>query len=62
MFSIGLYHWNRKETAFIYFSSITRDVATESFLYGLTAPICMVCLFSEVKYKRLREMHIFDKV
>ena len=61
MCSSGKYHWNRKESAFIYVSSIPRDVATERFLYGLIAPICMVCLFSVVKYERLRKMHISDK-
>ena len=61
MISNRKYHWNRKEIAFIYVSSIPRDVATASFLYGLTAPICMVCLFSEMKYKTLREMHYSDK-
>ena len=55
------YHWNRKETAFIYVSSIPRDVATASFLYGLTAPICMVCLFSEMNGKTLREVDFSDK-
>ena len=61
MISNRKYHWNGKETAFIYVSSIPRDVATASFLYGLTAPICMVCLFSEMKYKTLREVHFSNK-
>ena len=61
MISNRKYHWNGKETAFIYVSSIPWDVATASFLYGLTAPICMVCLFSEMNYKTLREMHYSDK-
>ena len=61
MISNRKYHWNRKETAFIYSSSIPRDVDTASFLYGLAAPICMVCLFSEMKYKTLREMHFSVK-
>ena len=47
--------------AFIYVSSIPRDVATASFLYGLTAPICMVCLFSEMKYKTLRVVDLSNK-
>ena len=54
MFSNRKNHWNGKETAFIYVSSIPWDVATASFLYGLTAPICMVCLFSEMNGKTLR--------
>ena len=57
MSSIGKYYWNRREAAFIYFSIKPRDVATASFLYGLTAPLCMMCLFSEMKFERLREMH-----
>ena len=61
MISNRKYRWNRKETAFICSSSIPRDVATASFLYGLAAPICMVCLFSEMKYKTSREMYFSDK-
>ena len=61
MISNRKYHWNRKESAFIYVSSIPRDVAKASFLYGLTAPICMVCLFSEMNGKTLREVDFSDK-
>ena len=61
MISNRKYHWNRKETAFIYVSSIPRDVATASFLYGLTAPICMVCLFSEMNGKTLRVVDFSDE-
>ena len=34
MSSIGKYYWNRRETAFIYFSIKPRDAATACFLYG----------------------------
>ena len=61
MISNRNYHWNRKETAFIYVSSIPRNVATASFLYGLAAPICMVCLFSEMTGKTLRVVDVSDK-
>ena len=61
MFSNRKYHWNGKETAFICSSSIPRDVATASFLYGLTAPICMVCLSSEMNGKTLRVVDFSDK-
>ena len=61
MISNRKYHWNRKETAFICSSSIPRDVATASFLYGLTAPICMVCLFSEMNGKTLRVVDFSDE-
>ena len=45
----------------MYVSSIPRDVATASFLYGLTAPICMLCLFSEMNGKTLPEVDFSDK-
>ena len=61
MISNRKYHWNRKETAFIYSSSIPRDVDTASFLYGLTTPICMVCLFSEMNGKTLRVVDFSHK-
>ena len=61
MISNRKYHWNRKETAFIYSSSIPRDVATASFLYGLTAPICMVSLSSEMNGKTLRVVDFSHK-
>ena len=61
MISNRKYHWNRKEIAFIYVSSIPWDVATASFLYGLTASICMVCLFSEMNGKTLREVDFSNK-
>ena len=60
MYSNQTYHWSRKETAFIYFSTILRDLPTASFLYGLKAPLCTVCQFSEMMNKTL-EMHFSDK-
>ena len=43
------------------FLAYPRDVATASFLYGLTAPICMVCLFSEMNGKTLRVVDFSDE-
>ena len=61
MISNRKHHWNRKETASICSSSIPRDVDTASFLYGLTAPICMVYLSSEMNGKTLRVVDFSDK-